>query len=149
MNSLVEETWYQTLEKISDEDGTAAFGALMRETVIGDLEPAHVVEKANDLRALRMLEAGGEHPWISAAPRFYGDGSPHDPTPEFITWQRRESKKRYKSADQDGNIFLIQNPAAWNWTTDAKGSVRLVRPAAKPTGEQLQKKRATGPKWAY
>lgn len=144
----MEEVWYKTLEKISDEDGTAAFGALMRETIFGDLEPAHVIEKANDMRALKMLEGDADHPWISTAPKFRGDGSPHDPTPEFISWQKRESRKFYRSVDGNGDIFLIRNPAAWAWTTDARGSVRLVRPAPQPTGEKLQKPKGGASKWS-
>ncbi len=88
-------------------------------------------------------------PWVSTAPRFKGDASQSDPSPEYLAWLKLERQKLYRSVDSNGDIFWVQNPAAWAWTVSPEGKFTFIKPPPIPTGEKAQKKKAMGQKWQY
>lgn len=46
----------------------------------------------------------------------------------YETWAAEERKVRYKAVDENGNVYLIQNPAVWDEYSDDKGRRFKVRP---------------------
>lgn len=138
---MTEEIWYQALLVLNNDEGKAAFGALMRSTIFGDIEPGHVIEMANEIKENNQYAKDGKHEWISSARTFPGTISYTEPSPEYVWWLRSERKKLYKSLDGEGNVFLIQNPACWHWSLDSHGRPTFSKPAPKPTGEKIIKKK--------
>jgi hypothetical protein len=151
MSDFVTEAWHHALLDLPDHEGMPAFAAVARSGTFGDVEPAHILQKAAELKEARLRSDaanGGVNPWISKAPKFQGTKyEPSDdplipsyrPTEEFKEWLQFERPKRYRSIDHSGNIFLIQNPEAWNWRVLKDHSILFIRAKPEPTGEQLPK----------
>lgn len=145
MSDLVVEAWTQALQDLTDDEGKFAFAAVARSVTFGDVEPAHVLQKAEEARGIKPARGkiDSRHlPWISQAPKFFGTkfeaerpGAMCPPTKEFAAWLDEERPKRYRSMDYDGNIFLIQNPEAWEWR-EVGGAVTYIRPLPEATGEK-------------
>ena len=138
------EAWHLSLSELSNERGIEAFKEVSKSTQFGDVEPAHILEAARKLHA-SALTSDPNHPPISKAPQFDGIKFNSDltPTNEFEAWARFEREKLYRAIDSDGNIFLIQNPSAWDWVI-TRGKVVYIRPTPEYTGESIkqQKQRA-------
>jgi hypothetical protein len=147
--------WDLELGGLTDDEGEAAIMALKRENPRQMLTSAQVLNRAREQKQFKKdlesyqqrTQSDGKHPWISTAPRFHGDGSPHDPTPEYLSWLATERQKLYRSVDSNGDIFWIQNPAAWAWEISPGGKLTFIKPNPIETGEKLQRKRPVGPKW--
>lgn len=149
--------WDLELGGLTDEEGEAAIMALKRENPRQMLNPTQVLNRAReqkqfkkDLESYQQRTQGdGGKPWISTAPRFKGDASQVNPSPEYLAWLSSERQKLYRSVDSNGDIFWIQNPAAWAWEISPEGKLTFIKPKPIETGEKLQKKKAAGPKWSY
>lgn len=130
----MEEAWYQSLADLNDELGRAAFAACMRLTNFGDIEPGHILEQADKLKAERIMQAT-DNPWITDAPKFQGIWG----SDAHRAWKSIESKKLYRSKHTlTGEIFLIQNPEAWGSTQNADGSWTHCRLKPIATGEFIK-----------
>lgn len=142
---LVEQAWYHSLINLSDSQAKEAFAALMRKTIYGDVEPAHVLETATELAAEKLNSNEGI-PWIKTAPEFHGDIDLEFPSPEFKAFLGRERDKKYRALrDCEGDptkqeVVLIANPAAWNWHFNADRRPVFHRPPEIRTGEIVPKK---------
>lgn len=138
---MIEEAWYQSLKNLSDEDGREAFSAIMQTTIFGDVEPAHILEKHDEIISKKLLSSSGMESWISKAPTFDDTIDYEMPSREFCRFLERERPKRYRALDpHTEEILLIQNPAAWEWKIK-NGSVAFIRPEPIRTRTYLKKKR--------
>lgn len=139
ITELVEAAWYQALKELSDDQGKKAFSELMRSTTYGDSEPAHILEIAEKHAQMWVNSDNDEHPWISKAPKFIGekfqDLDRGIPTSEYAKWREIEQHRRYRSTDQHDNIFLIQNPEAWDWMIKSN-KIYFTRPDPEATGNR-------------
>lgn len=135
------EAWHLSLSELSNERGIEAFKHVSKSTQFGDVEPAHILEAARLLHA-SALTSDPHHPPISRAPIFDGVKFNSDLTPsdEFEAWATLERDKLYKAVDSDGNLFLIQNPSAWDWVI-TRGKVVYIRPTPEYTGETLKQQK--------
>jgi hypothetical protein len=145
-------TWFEVLKFVSDEDGLKAFNELMTTTIFGDPEPAHIIELASKYKAQRIQTPTDGHPWISQAPKFSGekfeDLDQGRPTASYTLWRDAEQHKRYRSTNDRDEIFLIQNPEAWDWTLKG-GKICFIRPEPEATGDKRSDgvKQKDRPKW--
>jgi len=136
LSTLTEEAWFHSLKNLNDDDGIEAFRAMMQQTIYGDVEPGHILEKAAELALVRHSKNGD---WIQNAPKFHGTKG----TPEHDTFISKEKHNRYRSTNtQTGEVFLIQNPDAWEYLVDNRGNRTYIRPPAIPTGETVAMKQA-------
>lgn len=132
----MEAAWHFCLRELPNALGISAFGALMKRTTYGDVEPAHILEIAQELETRRVMDRGGEHPWIDAAKGFAGPVNYLDPSDGYKTWLSLERSRLYRSVDtKTQEIMLIRNPSAWDWRIE-DGMPVFIRPAPIPTGQK-------------
>ncbi len=136
MSPLVEKAWQFCLRELPNEAGIEAFSTLMKRTTYGDVEPAHILEIAQELYTRRVMDRGGEHPWIDTAKPFAGSVDYENLSEGFRTWLSLERARLYRAVDsRTQEIMLIRNPAAWDWKFVEEQTV-FVRPAPIPTGQK-------------
>jgi hypothetical protein len=132
-------TWFEILKPVSDEDGLKAFNELMSTTIYGDAEPAHILEIVQKNKEMWANRDDSQYPWISKAPKYEGekflDLDRGIPTAAYSLWKNANEHKRYRSTNQQDEIFLIQNPECWDWAI--KGDkICFIRPEPEATGEK-------------
>lgn len=134
---MTEEAWYQSLIDLNNTDGIEAFASVLRSgaSIYGDVEPGHIIERAEQL-ALARMQRGGEN-WIASA------ASNRDNE----AWIANERKKLYKSTNDDGNVFLIANPAAWTYRDNEDGTRTFFRSVPRATAEKVARKAKTRSTW--
>lgn len=131
----MEGAWHFCLKEVPNDLAVEAFGILLKRAVYGDVEPAHILEIAQELETKRAMDRGGEYPWIDTAKPFAGSVDYENPSEGFRTWLSLERARLYRSVDsRTQEIMLIRNPAAWDWKIVDEQTV-FVRPAAIPTGQ--------------
>ncbi len=139
LNPGVELAWYQALRSLSDKDGQKAFSDLSKTTTYGDPEPAHILEIAEKNRTMWINRDDDLDPWISKAPKFEGekflDLDRGIPTAAYTLWRQANEHKRYRSTNQQDEIFLIQNPECWDWCLRGD-KLCFVRPEPEATGDK-------------
>lgn len=132
---MVESAWHYCLKELPNESGRAAFGVLMKRTTYGAVEPAHVLEIAQELEIKRVMDRGGDHSWIDTAKAFAGSVDYENPSEGYRTWLGLERGRLYRAINSEtGEIMLIRNPAAWEWRIK-DGQPVFLRPAPIPTGQ--------------
>lgn len=136
LSPMVESAWHFCLKELPNELGRSAFGALMKRTTYGAVEPAHILEIAQELETRRAMDRGGEHAWIDTAKPFAGQVNYDNPSESFKTWLSLERARLYRSIDsKTQEIMLIRNPSAWDWRVE-DGIRIFIRPAPIPTGQK-------------
>lgn len=132
--------WYQALEDVTDNEAKEAFRKLLKKKTFGDPQPSDVIEIVEELRFKKEMDSdpNADLPWISKAPNFEGekfeDLDRGIPTRAYLAWKQEEEHKRYRSIGRDNEIFLIQNPNAWDWRI-INNKMHFIRPEPEATGK--------------
>lgn len=93
-----------------------------------------------------LLEAvAPEYKRISEAPRLSAVEAYEDQKGmKAGTLTQSMRQKQYKSMDYEGNVYVIHNPAFWDYTTNEKGQRFYIRPEAKKIMTRKQAVEAAG-----
>lgn len=125
------DVWFQALRNVDDEVGNVAFEALVTRQTYGAPEPADLIAEAEKYQNNKILNQ--PHKWISEAPKFEGTKDYFNPSEEFKNFLRLERERKYLSKDARGEVFLVTNPEAWDWTIRGE-QVTMQRPKPISTG---------------
>ena len=132
--------WDFALKEIPDDLGRAAFGMVMRQNTYGTPEPAHVIAAAEELKYQKTISRTGSEPFVSEAPKFWGEIDEENPSEEHRVWKQQEAKKNYRAIEsKTDEILLVQNPASWEFRRDENGKPFWIKRPPIHTGEFVRK----------